>query len=124
DASVAADPSLLAAAAPGTGAGDNQGALALIALHDQLVAGGGTRTFVDESIHLIGAVGTAARTASDQSDLEAAPADVLSAARDSLSGVSQEDELTKLASYQHAHEAATQFVSTVNDLLSDLIAKI
>ena len=72
----------------------------------------------------IGAVGLATRAASDQLSLENARTDALKAARDDISGVSTEEELQRLAQFQHASQAATRFVATVNSLLDDLINRL
>jgi flagellar hook-associated protein 1 FlgK len=118
---VDGDPRLFAAAALGAGASDNKGALALLDLRDQKLAGGGTRTVIDEAIHLVGSVGADAAEAQATSDLEDARADVLAQARDSLSGVSLDDEISRLAQFQRANEAAVRFVSTIDTMLQDLI---
>lgn len=124
DPTIAADPSRIAAAAAGSGPGSSANALALAQLKDALGAAGNTRTFSDEAISTIGSVGLATRSASDQLSLEQARTDALKAARDDLSGVSTEEELQRLAQFQHASEAATRFVSTVNDLLNNLISSL
>jgi flagellar hook-associated protein 1 FlgK len=121
---VTSDPRLLAAGTAGAGPGDNRGALGLLALRDQAVAGGGARTFLDEAIRSIGAVGSAVRTASAEHELAVGRADVLAAARDAVSGVSIDEEMSRLASFQHAAEASRRFVSTVNDLLGTLIERL
>ncbi|MSP59499.1 MAG: flagellar hook-associated protein FlgK [Myxococcales bacterium] len=124
DPAIAADPRLLAAALPGAGPGDNRAALALAALRDRPLAGNNSRSFVDEAIRTVGAVGGATRSAIAASDLDSARSDILRSARDSLSGVSIEEELARLASFQHASEAAQLFLSTVNDLLGNLIERL
>jgi len=123
-ATLVADPRQLATAALGAGPGSSDGVLALSALKDQPLAGGGTRSFFDEGIRTLNAVGTDAKAASDTAALESTRSDVLAAARDSVSGVSTQEEMTRLSAFQHASEAATQFVSTVNQLLTDLIQKL
>jgi flagellar hook-associated protein 1 FlgK len=124
DDAVDADPSLIAAAAAGGAAGDNSNALALADLATQKIAGGGTRTAVDEAINYVGNLGLAASDAKNANDLDAAHADVLASLRDSLSGVSLDDEVARLAQFQRASEAATRFVSTINSMLQDLIENL
>lgn len=121
---IVADPRALATRSPGAGPNDNGGVAALLSLRDAAVAAGGARSFGDEAIRMIGAVGSAAAQASADRDLQAARTDQLASARDSVSGVSQEDEMAKLAQFQHAAEAASKFISTVNDLLGTLIAQL
>jgi flagellar hook-associated protein 1 FlgK len=124
DPSIDADPRRVAAATVGAGPGDQAGALALAALRDAPIAAAGTRTAGDEAIRLLSAVGRGARDLGEARDLAAARTDALAAVRDGLSGVSTQDELQRLAAFQHAAEAATRFLSTVNDLLDQLVRNL
>ncbi len=121
---IAGDPDLLAAAAAGAGPSDASGATALAALGEQSLAAGNTRTFSDEAIATVADVGAAAKAASDTDTLNTARSDALAQSRDSISGVSADEELANLQKFQHAAEAATQFVSTVNSLLDNLIQNL
>ena len=121
---ITADPRALATRSPGAGTADNGGITALVALRDGTLAGGGTRSFSDEAIRLVGAVGNAAAQAASDQTLQAARSDQLAGARDSVSGVSQEDEMAKLAQFQHGAEAAGKFITTVNDLLTTLLSEL
>ncbi|RMH40725.1 MAG: flagellar hook-associated protein FlgK [Deltaproteobacteria bacterium] len=121
DPAVAVDPRLVAAAAPGAGPGDSQGALALIDLRDQKLAAGATRSFVDESISLVADIGRDTATARSAMDFAAARLDALAALRDSVAGVSLEEEMTRLSQFARASEAAARVVGTVDDLLATLI---
>jgi len=121
---VANDPGRLAGATFGAGAGDNSGFLQLVALKDQAVAGGGTRTFVDQAINVLGNVGTAAASTRGAHELELARSEVLAGLRDSLSGVSLAEEAANLSQYQHASEAAVRFIGAVDDMLDFLITNL
>jgi len=121
DPQLAADPTRLAGAAAGAASGDNQGALSLLALKDQALAGGGARSFGEEALRTLSAVGSAGASARTANEMAVAKSDTLASIRDSVSGVSQEEELARLAQFQHAHEAAAKFVSVVNDMLFHLI---
>ncbi len=123
-AAIVTDPSKLAMAAPGAGTSDNTGAAALVALSSQKLAGGGTATFSDQAINTVADVGAAAQSASNANDLATARATVVANAQDSLSGVDQDTEMANLTKFQQASEAATRFVSTVSQMLSDLIENI
>lgn len=124
NAAIVADPSLVAAATPGTGPGNGQGAHDLLTMRDSLSAAGGTASVLTQSITVLAGVGTAARSADTDLAIEKQRLEVLANARDSVSGVSTEEELAKLAAFQHAHEATLNFISTVNSLMSDLIDKL
>jgi flagellar hook-associated protein 1 FlgK len=121
---VVADPNNLATRSVGTGVSDNTGASALLALRDQTLAAGGSSSFIDEAIRITSNVGVAAKNAADTSQLEDARTEMLASNRDSVSGVSQEEELAKLSQFQHAAEAASHFISTVNSLLDTIISQL
>jgi flagellar hook-associated protein 1 FlgK len=115
------DASLLATAALGAGPGDNQGARALLDLRDQRLADGGQRTFVDAGIQIVADIGRSAADAGVDRDFFKAQGDHLAGLRDSVSGVSLEEEMSNLSQFQHAAEAQVKFLSTVDDLLGTII---
>jgi flagellar hook-associated protein 1 FlgK len=124
DPSLAADSDNLALAAPGGGAGDNTGGLALFALANQTVASGGTQTLTDASLSILGTIGTATQNANDDVTRDQTVSTNLSSISDSLSGVDTNEELTNLARFQNTSQAMTKFVSTINDMLSNLIENL
>lgn len=118
------DVSLLATGTLGEPAGDIGGVSAMLALRDTQTAAGGTRTAMDEAIHLLAGVGRLATDSQSAQELHAARGDMLAASRDALSGVSIEEEMLRLSEFQRAAEAASQFVSTVDEMLANLIATL
>ncbi|HVV85929.1 MAG TPA: flagellar hook-associated protein FlgK [Kofleriaceae bacterium] len=124
DPALLADPTRLAVAAPGAGIGDNQGVNALLALSDQKVASGGTRTLGDAAIAIGNDLGHAASEAKSASARDGEVADHLASLRDSLSGVDIDEEMSKMVQFQHASEAMTRFVSTVDGMLGDLLDRL
>jgi flagellar hook-associated protein 1 FlgK len=124
DPAVAADSRRLASGTPGRGPGDNQGALALLALRDQPIAGGGTRTLGDAAIAVLGDVGMRAAETEAAASRDAAVSDHLAGLRDSLAGVDLDEELSKLVQFQHASEAMTRFLGTIDGMLEDLLRRI
>lgn len=123
DPALVADPSRLALASPGSGPGDNRGALALLALADAPVAAGG-RSLGGAALDLVGALGTEASRARAAVAQQTLVLDHLSGLRDSLSGVDLQEELSNLARFEHASSAMTRFVSTIDSLLGDLIDRL
>ncbi len=121
DPAIAADARLVGAAGPGEGAGGGSNAMALAALVDGKNAGGGARSFLEEGIRVVSDVGSAAAASNMAREHEAARSSTLAGLRDSLSGVSQDEELAKLASFQRASEAASRFVGVVNGLLGSIL---
>ena len=123
DPAIAADPSKLALAAAGGGPGSNAGALALFQLASQSVAAGG-KTLGNAALEIVGNVATAAASATADVKRDQLVANNLAGLRDSLAGVDIQEELTNLARFEHASSAMTKFVSTIDDLLGDLIDRL
>ncbi|MCR9162733.1 MAG: flagellar hook-associated protein FlgK [Nannocystaceae bacterium] len=118
------DPSLLATGTLGEPAGDIGGVTSLLSVREALTSGGGTRTATDEAIHLLAGIGRLATDAQSAQDLHTARGDMLAASRDALSGVSIEEEMLRLSEFQRAAEAASTFVSTVDQMLANLISTL
>jgi flagellar hook-associated protein 1 FlgK len=49
---------------------------------------------------------------------------MLSTQRSSISGVSVDEEMTNLMTYQQAYQASAQLVSTLNTMLTDTIGMV
>lgn len=137
DATVLANPDAIAAGGPlatgGTGApGDNVNALMLAGLRDAPttlalpgdppgVPSGPTRSLLDHASVLVGDIGiqtSTLRGARDQSDRVF---QVLEDRRDSISGVSIDEEVTNLIRLQASFQANARVLSTINGLLQDLV---
>ena len=53
---------------------------------------------------------------------QTAVTNMLSTQRGSISGVSVDEEMTNLMTYQRAYEASAQLVTTINTLMGDTLA--
>jgi flagellar hook-associated protein 1 FlgK len=124
DPALAADSRLLALAAPGTGPGNNAGALALFALATQAVASGGTATLGDAALDVVSGVANAGATAKGDVTRDGLVADGLAGLRDSLAGVDTQEELTDLARFEHASTAMAKVVTTIDTMLGTLISSL
>ena len=124
DPALDADSSLLALAAPGSGPGNNRGALALFAVGTQNVASGGSRTIGDASLDVVSGVALSTADAQGSVMRDSLVSDHLASLRDSLAGVDTQEELTNLARFEHASSAMTKVVSTIDDMLGSLISKL
>lgn len=120
---ILADTNALATASAGAGPGDNGGVRAMAGLRDAPAARGG-RTFVDEGIDALASLGSEISRASSQLEAAQTNSDFLAGLRDARSGVSVEEEMSKLAEMQHAHSAAARFVSAVDETFTDLLSRI
>ncbi len=123
---VASNPDLIAAGQidPTSGAhppGDNSNSLLLADLGDQPVGPGGL-TFSDAYQQLVTNIGLDAEETGNQQDYYQGLVDQFQQMRDSVSGVSLDDELTNLIKYQRAYQAAAKMVTTADELLQTLLS--
>ncbi|GAB5542212.1 MAG: flagellar hook-associated protein FlgK [Sandaracinaceae bacterium] len=119
---VLGQPDRLAAATdPALAAGDNRNALALAALADADVARGATMTAQESLGALVSEAGTSIRHA----HLDAAFADDAAAQiqsmRDSVSGVSMDEEMIALSRYQRGYQASLRVVQAADTMLQELV---
>ena len=115
------DPSTLQAAGTAGAAGDNAVALALAKLATAKIGGLGNQTFNDAYGQQVVNLGNSLANANDQVANHEAVNNLLMSRRDSVSGVSLEEEMTSLISYQKAYQAAARIVTTVDQMLDDLL---
>lgn len=122
---IAADLRLIAASGTAAGVpGDNANAIALAELQHKLTMNGSTLTFDEYYNSLISTVGNATQEASTYLDHHTAMSTQLSNYRESVSGVSLDEETVNLVMFQHAYEAAAKLISTVDELLATVISMV
>jgi flagellar hook-associated protein 1 FlgK len=112
------------AAAQSANPGDNANALALVTVQDQTFPALGGRTLNEFFGALHSEIGAQARAASDQAVIQAQVQEVLDAQRDSVSGVSLEEEFTELIRVQRAFQAAAQLIAVSDQILEDLLGVV
>ncbi|MFZ7944680.1 flagellar hook-associated protein FlgK [Neobacillus sp. 19] len=126
-ASMMVNPKLLAspgkiAAAKSDLIGDGSNAKAMADLQFQKININGSQTTIgDFYLSIVGQLGldvNGAKQASDRADAVATQAD---SRRQSISGVSIDEEMTNMVRFQQAYNAAAKYVSAVNDMLDKLI---
>lgn len=114
------DPRKIAASATSTGLpGDNTNALALEALRDGSVIR--DTTFGQFYNRIVTDLGTAGRDAKINYDAQSKFAQELRAAKESVSGVSIEEEAINLVKLQRAYEAAAKVMSTVDQMMDTIL---
>lgn len=121
NAALGSDPSQVQAAGVAGAAGDNSVALSLARLGQQTNAALGNQTFNDAYAKLVTDLGNSLSHANDQVANQGSVSSMLAQQRDSVSGVSMEEELTNLMTFQKAYQASAQIVSTVNLMLQTLV---
>ncbi|MGH7620460.1 MAG: FlgK family flagellar hook-associated protein, partial [Gemmatimonadaceae bacterium] len=117
----------VAAAGPAAaGPGDNGTALALANLRTtalSITSSSGTTTasLGDFFNQTVGGLATATQQASDEATVQQTLASNSDTRRQSVSGVSTDEELINIIQYQHAYQAAARLVSVVNDMMDSLV---
>ncbi len=119
DPALAANGNLLAASQSGA-VGDNQTAKAIAALADAPTIGGATFTQAWSQIVFQVGSDTQSATASQQGHQNIMNA--VQQLRDSVSGVSLDDEATSMLMYQRGYQANAKFFSTINSVIDTLMA--
>ena len=112
----------LIAAAKNGDAGDNQTAVAIAALNTQPLASG--QSIQDQYQSIINGVSGAVADATTNAQASQAVQSTLSAQQQSLSGVSIDEESINMLTQQRAYQGAAVFITTVNTMMTTLMAMI
>lgn len=113
------NPSAVAAAASGEGSAGNTNASALAALSTAAIAGGQTASGFLTSF--LGQVGSDTAEAKTDNSAQQATLTQLTTQRDSLSGVSLDEEASNLTQYQRAYQAASQVFNIANSIMASAL---
>lgn len=125
DPALAADPRLIAAASSASGVpGDNRNALALVNLRSTAFAALGGVTLQDSFLSLAGDVGSQVQTAQASLDFRQALLTQTQSRRESVSGVSIDEEMTKLILFQRAFEASSLLIRRSDEMYGALIEMV
>lgn len=118
---LVADENLVAAAATAAGApGDNRNALAMADLETQgIIAGETTHDAWSDEIRFLGDEANRSRRDLQRTEVRR---DQTEAVRESLSGVSLDEELADLVRYQRAYEAAAKVITTADETIQTLLS--
>jgi len=115
-------PGGIAAAESADGAtGDGTIAASIAALADTLVLDSGTSTFSDYYNALVSEIGAAAKTAAARNETQTDAVTAMKNLRESVSGVSLDEETTKLVLYQNAYEAAAKVMTALDEMLQTIL---
>jgi flagellar hook-associated protein 1 FlgK len=121
DPTLLANPSLLAASSSAAGLpGNNQNMLAMIATERTVLAGGSdpSTTFTN----IVSSFGGASQRAKAMSDQDGALLNNLTQLRESVSGVSLDEEMVHLTAAQRAFEAVSKVITTADSMLDTLMS--
>ncbi|HMK56520.1 MAG TPA: flagellar hook-associated protein FlgK [Dissulfurispiraceae bacterium] len=119
------DPRLIAASGTAAGVpGNNTNAQAIADMANSGVAQLGGITPIEYYSRLVAATGADAQSANTYIKFQTALVSQLETQRQSVSGVSLDEEAVNLVQYQKSFEAAAKLISTGNDLLETIIGMV
>ena len=121
------DINLIAAAAtddPEVYAGDNSNALAIAALKNKLAMNNGVASFNDFYMAIIGKLGVQGQESGQMVANRSYIIEQLMNQRESVSGVSLDEEMTNMIKYQHAYSAAARIITAMDQCLETLIFRL
>jgi flagellar hook-associated protein 1 FlgK len=121
NAAIIADPRLVAAASGPNAPGDGSIAGKIADLRSALIFGSGSQTASDMYAGLISRIGSDTRQGAEMSANQALVVDHLERRRESISGVSLDEEATNMIQFQHAYQAAARVITAVDEMLDQLI---
>ena len=121
NAALLNDPSLLQASGVTGATGDNQAALALAQLANRQIAGLGNQTLASNYGQIATGLGQSLASVNNSLVDQDAVESMLLRQRDSISGVSLDEEMTELVKYQKAFEASARLITTVTEMIDTVI---
>ena len=104
--------------------GDGGLAAEVGAIREALVMNGGTTTFGDEYASFVACIGRDAANATSNCDRQTALMDQLTTRRESLSGVSIDEEMINLIKYQAGYNAAARLCTVAEELMDTLLTLV
>lgn len=117
------DPANLAAALTAGAPGDGRNALALAQLRHAALSLPGDPSAQDYLESVVAGLGIAGRQAQEGQRTTQLLMDQVASQRESVRGVSLDEEMTQLVRYQHAYAAAARLVTAVDSMLAILIER-
>lgn len=119
---ITADVNRIAAATSVTGDGENASKLA--AVQDELLMNSSTSTLNSFLATVVGQIGNQVANAQTDNDHQTIITNHLDTQRESVSGVSIDEEMIRLIKYQMGYNAAGKLASVVNELLDTLMGLV
>ncbi|UCF93821.1 MAG: flagellar hook-associated protein FlgK [Desulfobacterales bacterium] len=119
---IVSDNNLIAASSTLAGVpGDNSNAIAIANLQHSLTMNGNTATFGSYYHSLVSEVGHKVQEAGSYYDHQAEMMVYLDNRRESVSGVSLDEEMANLVKFQSAYDAAAKLITTADELMQTLL---
>ena len=122
DSAIIFDPNLIATSSSADAPGDNSVALWIGQLQTERIMDGGASTLSEYYTGFITNIGTQTAAASERRSTEESTINLLTERRQSVSGVSMDEEMANLIRVQKSYEAAAKVVTTVDEMMQTVIA--
>ncbi len=116
------DPSLLQASADATAVGDNQVAVSIAQLAGKTHASLSGQTFSQKYGQSVAALGQSLNGVNNQLGNQKVVEDMIRRQRDSISGVSLDEEMTDMLRFQRAYQASAKLINTVDEMLDIIMS--
>jgi len=100
--------------------GDNQNVIALLALRDIKILNNSSTTLSGYYQNMVSDIGSLTMNAGQMKESKTVLYNSMEAYRFSVSGVSLEEEEIRLVAYQHSYQAASRYLSVVDEVLETL----
>jgi flagellar hook-associated protein 1 len=119
---IKADPGNIATSSSADNTSDNSIVLSIANLGTTSVnIGGHDTTYIDFGSSIASQIGTLSQNAQDLSEYHQTLMAAIQKQRDSVSGVSIDEEMTSLIKFQYAYQAASRLINVANTLLDSLL---
>jgi flagellar hook-associated protein 1 FlgK len=115
------DPALIQTSGTAGTVGDNQTVLALAQLANKKFAGLSNQTFSQSYGQTVAELGQALASVNDQASTQGVVEGMLQRQRESVSGVSLDEEMTDLIRFQKAYQASARLITTVDEMLQTIL---
>jgi len=122
NSTLPANPASFQAAGTAGNSGDSQVVLALAQMGSAPQTALGGQTFSQSYAANVAQLGSAISSVNTQVSNQQAVSSMIDQQRNSVSGVSLNDEMTNLTTFQQAFQASAQVVTTIDTMLTDLLA--
>jgi len=116
------NPAAIQASGVNGAAGDNQIALAIAQLGTERIGSLSSQTFSESFGETVAELGQELATLNGQTATQEVVESMLRRQRDSVSGVSMDEEMTDLMRYQRAYQASARFINTIDELLQTVLS--
>jgi len=121
---ISGDVNMIAASGATGAPGDNSNAIAIANLQNTLTMAGNTDTFDDYYNSVVSRAGRDVQQATSRYDHQYSMVAYLENYRESISGVSLDEEMLNMLQFESAYEAAAKLISKVDEMLQILMGMI